>query len=177
MAAAARRCALLLLLASAATRVAAAPRAALAVTPRTQAPHLPPFPPYPPPPPTPPAPPPADTTADTAPQPSEGKQTTAMYYVYGGILGFCALSILAFCMWKGTAQLRSVSKDWEEVVKRREFLEKQEAATRPKGAPAPGAAGLDGAVDRDARRKAKAAERGGQAGTAAIGALALLSLA
>ena len=166
----------LLLWASAATSVAAAPRSALAVTPRTQAPHLPPFPPYPPPPPTPPAPPPADT-ADAAPQPTEGKQTTAMYYVYGGILGFCALSILAYCMWKGTAQLRSVSKDLEEVVKRREFLEKQEAATRPKGAPAPVAAGLGGAADRDARRKAKEAERGGQAGTAAIGALALMSLA
>ena len=172
-----RRAPLLLLLAvvllSSTPCAVATSRSALGVTPRTQAPHLPPFPPLPPPPPAPPTPPP--TSTDQA-QPPEGKTTTAIYYVYGGILGFCAFAILGYCMWKGTAQLRSVTKDLDEVVKRREFLEKQEAATRPKNAAAAAAAAA-AAKDRDARRQAKEAERGGQVGTAALGGLALLSLA
>ena len=70
---------------------AAARAARIAPPPRPPTPPSPPSPPFPPPAPTlPPGPPGPQAIAF----PPEGKDTTEMYYIFGGALGICALGIV-----------------------------------------------------------------------------------
>jgi hypothetical protein len=95
------------------------------------------------------------------------------YYIYGSIIGALGIAILAYCMYKGTAQLRAVTAELDTVVARREFLERQDAAsgrtrvTRTDDA---------GAAEREAIRKAKKGGRDGDNATGAMGVLALVAL-
>jgi hypothetical protein len=88
----------------------------------SQAPTAPPFPPFPPPPPQPPGAPPAASA-----QAPERKDVTFIYAMYGTALGAFAVGLLGYCLWKATALLRTLNKEYSEVVSRREFMEEQEA--------------------------------------------------